>query len=186
MHAPSLIDQTARFWRESDIAAGPEPAAVAVRAALARHGREFTMFKLRSMTVDAEDRRSELEDHNEGAGPLFKIRRDPRVTRMGRFIRRSSIDELPQLWNVVRGEMSLVGPRPALPEEVALYDERERRRLSVKPGLTGLWQVSGRSGLDWETSIALDLSYVENLSLRTDLLIVARTAVVALTRDGAH
>lgn len=150
------------------------------------HGREFTMVKLRSMAVHAERLRPALAQYDEGAGPLFKLRRDPRVTRVGRLIRRTSIDELPQLWNVLRGEMSLVGPRPALPAEVARYNERERRRLEVKPGITGLWQVSGRSRLDWETSINLDLSYVERRSLCYNLAILARTITAVLRRDGAY
>jgi lipopolysaccharide/colanic/teichoic acid biosynthesis glycosyltransferase len=149
-------------------------------------GRRFTIYKLRSMTVGAEGRLDELRHHNESAGPLFKMRRDPRVTRVGRFIRTTSLDELPQLWNVLRGEMSLVGPRPALPEEVATYSDRERRRLAVKPGITGLWQVSGRSRLSWETTVDLDLSYVDSWSVRTDLVLLARTVRAVVTRDGAH
>jgi lipopolysaccharide/colanic/teichoic acid biosynthesis glycosyltransferase len=163
----------------------PGPAVFRQRR-VGRHGREFTIFKLRSMTIDAERLRRSLQEQNEGAGLLFKVRHDPRVTRVGRLIRTTSIDELPQLWNVLRGDMSLVGPRPALPDEAARYDERERRRLEVKPGLTGLWQVSGRSRLDWETSIRLDLSYVESWSLLADLSILARTFGAVLTRDGAH
>ncbi|MFT4289182.1 sugar transferase [Nocardioides sp.] len=150
-----------------------------------RDGQEFTIYKFRSMVTDAEARLAELREANEGAGLLFKMTRDPRVTRVGRLIRSTSLDELPQLWNVVRGEMSLVGPRPALPAEVADYSERERERLAVKPGVTGLWQVSGRSRLDWETSIGLDLAYVRTWSLRGDLVLLFRTLRAVLTRDGA-
>ncbi len=118
-------------------------------------GREFTMVKFRSMVVDAGARLAALQAENEGAGPLFKLRHDPRVTRVGAALRKYSLDELPQLFNVLTGTMSLIGPRPALPHEVATYATEARRRLAVKPGLTGLWQVSGRSDLSWEESIAL-------------------------------
>jgi exopolysaccharide biosynthesis polyprenyl glycosylphosphotransferase len=151
-----------------------------------RHGRTFTIYKFRSMAVDAEARLEALRDLDEGAGPLFKMRSDPRVTRVGRLLRRASIDELPQLWNVVRGDMSLVGPRPALPEEVATYDDRVRRRLLVRPGMTGAWQVSGRSRLDWGEAVELDLSYVEEWSLWVDAVLLARTARAVLSGDGAQ
>jgi len=151
-----------------------------------RHGRPFTMYKLRTMVTDAEVVRAEIEHADEGAGVLFKIRRDPRVTRAGRVLRRTSLDELPQLLNVVRGEMSLVGPRPALPGEVAAYDERTRRRLAVRPGLTGLWQVSGRSDLGWEESVGLDLSYTDNVTLGRDLGICLRTVRAVTSRRGAY
>ncbi len=150
-----------------------------------RNGRPFHMLKLRTMVADAEERRSELEVLNEGAGPLFKLANDPRVTAVGRFLRRTSLDELPQLWNVVRGDMSMIGPRPALPHETAEYDDWIRRRLSVKPGMTGLWQVSGRSRLEWNDAVRLDLDYVDNWTLRGDLHIAARTVQAVLRRDGA-
>lgn len=150
-----------------------------------RDGVPFTIWKFRTMVVDAEDRLAGLRDLNEGAGPLFKLRDDPRVTRLGAFLRRTSIDELPQLVNVLRGEMSLVGPRPALPEETSQYSEWVWRRLHVKPGLTGLWQVSGRSALSWEDSIRMDLQYVNNWNLRLDAAILARTVRAVLARDGA-
>lgn len=146
----------------------------------------FPMWKLRTMTVDAEQRRDELHQDNEVDGNLFKIRQDPRVTRMGRFLRRTSLDELPQLVNVVRGHMSLVGPRPALPAEVAAYETDVRRRLVVKPGITGLWQVSGRSDLSWEDTVRLDQSYVDNWSLRLDLAILVRTVRAVLGQKGAY
>lgn len=151
-----------------------------------RDGKPFTLYKLRTMSTDAERQLVSLREQNEGAGVLFKMRRDPRVTRVGRFLRRTSMDELPQLINVVKGQMSLVGPRPALPVEVAEYDEVERRRLAVKPGMTGLWQVSGRSNLDWETSIGLDLDYVDNWRIGDDLLIGLRTIGAVTGARGAY
>lgn len=153
---------------------------------IGRYGRPFTIYKLRTMTDDAEDRRTLLAHSNESDAVLFKIRRDPRVTRVGRLLRITSLDELPQLINVVKGDMSLVGPRPALPEEVALYDEATRRRLAVKPGLTGLWQVSGRSDLAWERAVALDLHYTDNITVGGDLAICLRTLRAVLRRDGAY
>lgn len=150
-----------------------------------RGGRHFTMIKFRTMTTDAEERRADLLTLNEGAGPLFKLIRDPRITRIGRLLRRTSLDELPQLWNVVRGDMSLVGPRPALPRETDQYDDWVRRRLSVKPGMTGLWQVSGRSRLGWNDAVRLDLDYVDNWTLGGDLSIAGRTVNAVLRRDGA-
>jgi exopolysaccharide biosynthesis polyprenyl glycosylphosphotransferase len=149
-------------------------------------GTEFDVLKFRSMVVDAESMVSTLADHNESDGLLFKMRSDPRVTRVGALLRRWSLDELPQLINVVKGEMSLVGPRPPLPTEVAWYDQDVARRLLVKPGMTGLWQVSGRSDLSWEESIRLDLYYVENWSLATDLTILWKTAGAVLGSRGAY
>jgi exopolysaccharide biosynthesis polyprenyl glycosylphosphotransferase len=151
-----------------------------------RDGRGFTMYKFRTMACTAEQDRAQLVDRNEGAGLLFKVRTDPRVTRIGAVLRRYSLDELPQLWNVVNGTMALVGPRPALPDEVARYDLDPRRRLAVKPGLTGLWQVSGRSDLDWEQSVRLDLRYVDNWSLRLDAEILLRTVRAVLDHRGAY
>lgn len=151
-----------------------------------RDDRRFMLLKLRTMVVDAEQRRAEVEEHNEGYGPLFKIHDDPRVTRFGRFLRRYSLDELPQLVNVLRGHMSLVGPRPPLPAEVEDYDGDVRRRLAVKPGITGLWQVSGRSDLSWEDAVRLDLRYVENWSLMLDITILWRTVRAVLGTDGAY
>ncbi|MGW2839109.1 exopolysaccharide biosynthesis polyprenyl glycosylphosphotransferase [Streptomyces sp. NPDC001493] len=151
-----------------------------------RHDRPFTMWKFRTMVVDAESRKAELTGANEVDGPLFKMRRDPRVTAIGRALRRTSIDELPQLFNVLRGDMSLVGPRPPLPEEAADYDDRERRRLAVKPGLTGLWQVSGRSDLSWQESVSLDLWYVDNWSVSTDVNLLVRTVRAVTDGRGAY
>ena len=151
-----------------------------------RDGRLFTMYKFRSMSTFADADRAHLDGFNEADGVLFKIQQDPRITRVGRWLRRTSLDELPQLWNVVRGEMSLVGPRPALPDEVARYDVDPRRRLVVKPGLTGLWQVSGRSDLSWAESVRLDMRYVENWSLRFDLAILLKTISAVITHRGAY
>ena len=149
-------------------------------------GQTFDCLKFRSMCVDAEARLAALAAQNEGAGPLFKMTHDPRITRVGRFIRRFSLDELPQLWNALRGDMSLVGPRPALPTEVAQYDSDTRRRLDVRPGLTGLWQVSGRSNLSWDDTVRLDLYYVDNWSMVQDLMILAKTARAVVGSSGAY
>lgn len=151
-----------------------------------KDGRLFPMYKLRTMGLDAEARRAELIAANEGAGPLFKMKADPRVTRVGKVLRMTSLDELPQLFNVVRGEMSLIGPRPALPSEIETYDPWTRRRLSVKPGMTGLWQVSGRSNLPWDEAVRLDLDYVDNWTHGSDFSIVARTVRAVVRREGAH
>jgi len=149
-------------------------------------GREFTMFKFRSMYVDADARLAELQASNEGAGVLFKMKDDPRVTKVGKILRKYSLDELPQLFNVLGGTMSLVGPRPPLPKEVAAYEKDVHRRLMVKPGLTGLWQVSGRSDLDWDEAVRLDLRYVENWSLAMDIIILWRTVFAVLKHEGAY
>lgn len=153
-----------------------------------QHRTPFTMWKFRTMVVDAEDRRAELERSgaNEHDGLMFKMRHDPRVTAVGRFLRRCSLDELPQLLNVLRGEMSLVGPRPPLPDEVDRYDEVALRRLAVKPGITGLWQVSGRSDLSWDETLALDLRYVDNWSLAGDLEVMTRTLRAVVDGRGAY
>jgi exopolysaccharide biosynthesis polyprenyl glycosylphosphotransferase len=151
-----------------------------------RKGELFECLKFRSMFTDAEQRLDELAHLNEGAGPLFKIVDDPRITRVGRLIRRFSIDELPQFWNTLWGDMSLVGPRPALPTEVAAYDDDTHRRLDVRPGLTGLWQVSGRSDLSWEDAVRLDIYYVDNWSMVQDLMILAKTARAVLLPSGAY
>ena len=148
--------------------------------------RTFTILKFRTMVVGADAQRDDLEGHNEADGLLFKMRRDPRVTTVGRFLRRTSLDELPQLFNVVRGEMSLVGPRPALPEETTRYAEVQRGRLRVKPGLTGLWQVNGRHDLVFEDYMRYDLFYVENWSVTMDLYILAKTIPALLTARGSY
>jgi exopolysaccharide biosynthesis polyprenyl glycosylphosphotransferase len=156
------------------------------QARVGRGGREFHVFKFRTMVAGAHAMRDLLADRNENDGLLFKIRNDPRVTRVGRWLRKWSLDELPQLLNVLFGQMSLVGPRPPLPEEVARYDGDVARRLLVKPGITGLWQVSGRSDLSWEDGVRLDLYYVENWSLAADLVILCKTVGAVLGQRGAY
>lgn len=151
-----------------------------------RGGRMFRIYKFRSMTVDAPERLEELRELNEGNGVLFKLRNDPRVTRLGRILRKYSIDELPQIWNVLMGDMSLVGPRPPLANEVEVYEDHVQRRLYIKPGLTGMWQVGGRSALSWEDSVALDLFYVENWSVIGDLMIIWRTFRVLIAPVGSY
>ncbi|WCD92904.1 sugar transferase [Microbacterium sp. nov. GSS16] len=151
-----------------------------------RDGRRFQMVKFRSMHPDAEAKLAALKAANEGSGLLFKMKNDPRVTRVGRVLRKLSLDELPQFWNVLAGDMSVVGPRPPLPSEVGDYDGTISRRLYIKPGITGLWQVSGRSDLSWDESIRLDLRYVENWSVITDLQIMWRTARVMFGSKGAY
>ncbi|MFI2432637.1 sugar transferase [Streptomyces sp. NPDC018693] len=153
---------------------------------IGKDGNEFTILKFRTMVAGADRARAELADRNEGAGPMFKLRRDPRVTRVGTVLRRYSIDELPQLFNVLTGSMSLVGPRPPLPEECAAYGPDIRRRLLVKPGLTGLWQISGRSDLSWEEAVRLDLRYVEDWSLALDTVILWKTLRAVLSGQGAY
>lgn len=150
-----------------------------------RDGVPFRVLKFRTMVDDAEALIIDLRDANEGVGPLFKMAEDPRVTRIGRLLRKMSIDELPQLWNVVRGEMSLVGPRPALPSEVEAWHPELHERLRVKPGITGMWQVNGRSTTTWDDYVRLDLYYVDNWSLSTDLAILAKTVPAVLTSRGA-
>ena len=151
-----------------------------------KDGQAFRIYKFRTMVVDAEQRRAELLENNDTDGFLFKLRNDPRVTSVGAHLRRWSIDELPQLLNVLLGHMSLVGPRPALPEEAARYAEHVHRRLAVKPGITGLWQVNGRSDLSWDESVRLDLRYVENWSFALDLQILWKTIWALMRRSGAY
>lgn len=150
-----------------------------------RNGRPFGLFKFRTMCADAEEKKSALQSRNEMSGPVFKIRNDPRVTRIGRFLRKSSIDELPQFFNVLRGDMSLVGPRPGLPSEVEKYEPWQRRRLSVKPGVTCTWQVDGRNDIDFDEWMRLDLEYIDNWSLWLDTKLLVRTLPAVLKRDGA-
>src|SRR5205809_5713755 len=149
-------------------------------------GRSFKMYKFRSMYKDADQRLADLWMKNEARGPLFKMRDDPRITPIGKFLRRTSLDEFPQIINVLRGEMSLVGPRPPLPGEVAQYDELQKGRLAIKPGLTGLWQVRGRSNLSFDEGVLMDLYYIENWSLRLYFLILFRTIPAVLTNRGAY
>lgn len=151
-----------------------------------KHGAPFNMYKFRSMVVNAEELKSKLQNRNEADGPAFKIRNDPRVTKFGKFIRKYSIDELPQLINVLKGEMSLIGPRPPLPSEVEKYDDYQWRRLSITPGITGLWQVSGRSDLNFNDWVGLDIFYIENWSVSMDIKIFLRTIPVVLVGKGAY
>ena len=150
-------------------------------------GKTFAFYKFRTMVEDAEERRASLEHLNEMSGPIFKIRRDPRITRLGRVLRKTSLDELPQLWNVLKGDMSLVGPRPPMPEEVERYDSRQAQRLAVVPGITGLWQVSGRSSLpDFDHWLELDLEYARRWSLWLDVRILLKTVIVVVLAKGAQ
>ncbi|EYT48752.1 UDP-phosphate galactose phosphotransferase [Brachybacterium muris UCD-AY4] len=153
-----------------------------------RDGEPFHILKFRSMVTGADSRRPspEAAARDRGNAVMFKLAVDPRVTRVGRFLRRYSLDELPQLWNVLRGDMSLVGPRPALPREVTEYDQDARRRLAVRPGITGLWQVSGRSDLSWSETVRLDLYYVDNWSFTQDLQILVRTVRAVMDARGAY
>ncbi len=157
-----------------------------VQERVGRDGEPFRMMKFRSMYRDAHARRDEHAELNIHQGPIFKIRDDPRITPVGRAIRRLSIDELPQFFNVLTGSMSLVGPRPALPEEFLDYTERERQRLLVKPGVTCIWQVSGRSDVDFETWIDMDLEYIDDWSLRLDLKLLMKTVPAVITGRGAY
>ncbi len=157
-----------------------------IQTRVGKHGRSFPVFKFRSMFTDAEERLASVLDSNERSGPVFKMRHDPRITRVGRPLRRCSLDEVPQLLNVLRGEMSLVGPRPALPREVALYTPAQEGRLLVTPGLTGLWQVSGRATLSFEQSVALDLEYVRRQSVGLNVVLILRTIPAVLTGHGAY
>jgi len=160
--------------------------ALFIQTRVGKGGQQFKIYKFRTMVVDAEARLTEVREKNDFDGVLFKIRKDPRITAIGVRLRKSSLDELPQLINVLRGEMSLVGPRPALPEEAAKYADHVRRRLVVKPGLTGMWQVNGRSELSWDETVRLDLRYVENWSFALDLQILWKTISVMLHGSGAY
>jgi len=151
-----------------------------------RHGRLFTCYKFRSMVADAEIKKIDLAAMNEASGPAFKIRQDPRITAIGSFLRRSSLDEMPQLINVLLGQMSVVGPRPQIPTEVELYEPWHRARLAVKPGITCLWQISGRSHVGFDEWMRLDLEYIRRRSMRTDLFILMRTLPAVMARKGAY
>ncbi len=151
-----------------------------------KHGRIFRMYKFRTMCQDAHAQIADLQALNEQAGPIFKIRNDPRMTRIGRWLRKFSIDEVPQLLNVVRGDMSLVGPRPPLPHEVQVYTRHQLRRLGARPGLTGLWQVSGRSTLPFDDMVALDIQYIEEWTLLRDMVILLKTLPAVVSTRGAY
>ncbi|MEN6372942.1 MAG: exopolysaccharide biosynthesis polyprenyl glycosylphosphotransferase [Armatimonadota bacterium] len=149
-------------------------------------GRAFVFYKFRSMCVDAEKSKTKILHLNEVSGPIFKIRNDPRITRVGKFMRRYSLDELPQLFNVLKGDMSFVGPRPPLPDEVEQYEEWQLRRLSVIPGITCLWQISGRSKLSFDEWVKLDLQYIDSRSIWLDIIILLKTIPAVISADGAY
>lgn len=151
-----------------------------------RDGKEFKMYKFRSMVVNAEELKEKLAAQNEMSGPMFKMKDDPRVTKVGKFIRKTSIDELPQLFNVLKGDMSLVGPRPSLPKEVAQFEDWMYRRLEVKPGLTCYWQVSGRNNIDFEDWMKLDIKYVDERSTWIDIKLIFKTVGVLFGDKNAH
>jgi lipopolysaccharide/colanic/teichoic acid biosynthesis glycosyltransferase len=178
--APLFAALAAVIWLDSG---GP---VLYIAPRVGKDGRLFKMYKFRTLVVDAEQRRVELLASSDSDGVLFKLRQDPRVTRVGKYLRSLWLDELPELFNVLAGDMSLVGPSPAHPGEVARYTEYVRRRLVVKPGMTGLWQVNGRSDLSWEEVVRLDLQYVENWSFTLDLLILLKTISVLFSREGVY
>ena len=149
------------------------------------NGKEFYMYKFRSMVINAEELKAELESQNEMSGPMFKMKDDPRITRIGKFIRKTSIDELPQLINVIKGDMSLVGPRPSLPKEVEKFEQWMMERLEVKPGLTCIWQVSGRNNIDFEDWMKLDIKYVRERSFKLDIKLILKTVLVLLGDKNA-
>ena len=151
-----------------------------------KNGELFEMYKFRSMVVNAEELKENLEDQNEMSGPMFKIKDDPRITKVGKFIRKTSIDELPQLWNILKGDMSLVGPRPSLPKEVEQFDNWMFKRLSVRPGLTCYWQVSGRNNIDFEDWMKLDIKYVEERNFWIDIKLIFKTVFVLFGDKNAH
>ena len=151
-----------------------------------KNGELFEMYKFRSMVVNAEELKENLEEQNEMSGPMFKIKDDPRVTKVGKFIRKTSIDELPQLWNVLKGDMSLVGPRPSLPKEVEQFDNWMFKRLSVRPGLTCYWQVSGRNNIDFEDWMKLDCKYVDERNIWIDIKLIFKTVFVLFVDKNAH
>lgn len=153
---------------------------------IGKNGKEFYMYKFRSMVVNAEELKEKLAAQNEMSGPMFKMKDDPRVTKVGKFIRKTSLDELPQLWNVLRGDMSLVGPRPSLPKEVAQFEDWMYRRLEVKPGLTCYWQVSGRNNIDFEDWMKLDIKYVDERSTWIDIKLIFKTVGVLFGDKNAH
>ncbi|RYL95753.1 sugar transferase [Sporolactobacillus sp. THM7-4] len=153
---------------------------------IGRNGKPFRIYKFRSMVHNAEDLLGNLLNQNETNGPMFKMKNDPRVTRIGRFLRRTSLDEFPQLVNVLKGEMSLVGPRPPLPREVNAYTERDKQRLLVKPGCTGLWQVEGRSNIGFETMVQLDLEYIHHRNILLDLKIILKTIPLLFHSNNAY
>ncbi|KMY45380.1 multidrug MFS transporter [Bacillus sp. FJAT-27916] len=164
----------------------PEAPVFFKQVRVGKDGKTFNMYKFRSMIHHAESLIDSLLDQNESSGALFKMKEDPRVTKIGRFIRKTSIDELPQLWNVLKGEMSLVGPRPPLPREVETYTEYHKQRLSVVPGCTGLWQVSGRSSVGFEKMVELDLHYIQNRHFFYDVKLICKTIIIIFYPNNAY
>ncbi|MGX7233408.1 sugar transferase [Enterococcus italicus] len=156
-----------------------------IQERVGKNGKTFKMYKFRSMCMDAEQKLIELIDQNEVEGAMFKIKEDPRVTKIGKKLRKTSIDELPQLWNVLKGEMSLIGPRPSLPREFELYDEYDKQRLLVKPGCSGLWQVSGRNEIHFKGMVDLDIKYIKNQSILEDTKIIIKTILIITKPNGA-
>ena len=148
------------------------------------NGRHFSCFKFRTMVVNAESLQKSLLSQNEQEGPVFKIKNDPRVTKIGRFLRKTSLDELPQFFNVLKGEMSIVGPRPPIPSEVKQYQRWQNRRLSMKPGITCIWQVSGRNNIPFEQWMKMDMQYIDTWSLKLDMIILLKTVKVVFAGDG--
>lgn len=164
----------------------PEGSVLYSQIRVGRNRREFRMYKFRSMCVDADAKLAELLQHNEVEGAMFKIKDDPRITKVGKFIRKTSIDELPQLWNVLKGEMSLVGPRPPLVREVREYTVYDKQRLFVKPGCTGLWQISGRNEVGFKQMVDLDLEYIKKMSFKNDVKIMFKTLSIMIRPNGAY
>lgn len=164
----------------------PNCSVIFAQKRVGRNGKLFTMYKFRSMCPDAEEQLGELLDKNELKGAMFKIKEDPRITEFGKFIRRTSLDELPQLINVIKGDMSLIGPRPPLQREVAEYTQFDMQRLLVKPGCSGLWQVSGRNDVDFDEMVEFDIDYIQNRSLKLDISLIIKTIKVMLKSDGAY
>lgn len=153
---------------------------------VSKNEKQFKIYKFRSMCIDAEEKLADLLKHNEIEGAMFKMKDDPRVTKIGKFIRKTSIDELPQLWNVLKGDMSLVGPRPPLLREVAEYTTYDKQRLLVKPGCTGLWQVSGRNEVGFDEMVELDIRYIKTLSISNDIKIIFKTIIIMIKPNGAY
>lgn len=179
--SPVLLWVAYKIHREE-----PNCSVIFAQKRVGRNGKLFTMYKFRSMCPDAEERLGELLDKNELKGAMFKIKEDPRITEFGKFIRRTSLDELPQLINVIKGDMSLIGPRPPLQREVAEYTQFDMQRLLVKPGCSGLWQVSGRNDVDFDEMVEFDIDYIQNRSLKLDISLIIKTIKVMLKSDGAY
>lgn len=179
--SPVLLWVAYKIHREE-----PNCSVIFTQKRVGQNGKLFTMYKFRSMCPDAEEQLGELLDKNELKGAMFKIKEDPRITEFGKFIRRTSLDELPQLINVIKGDMSLIGPRPPLQREVAEYTQFDMQRLLVKPGCSGLWQVSGRNDVDFDEMVEFDIDYIQNRSLKLDISLIIKTIKVMIKSDGAY